>query len=125
MVSLAPGWDLAVERGPDWLFVKLHCARENVWDSPPLADAVWNLLEQHFTHRLVIECDELIVLHSSLISELVRLDKRVAAHGGVLRLCGLTEMNRRVLESCQLSGRFATTGNRAAAVLGERVATRR
>jgi anti-anti-sigma factor len=120
MVSLAPGWDLDVERGPDWLFVKLRCSPENVWDSPPLAETIWKLLEQHFTHRIVIECDELTVMHSEIISEFLRLHKRIAAHGGVMRLCGLSEANRRVLERCRLDNRFPNNSDRAEAVLGNR-----
>ena len=120
MVSLAPGWDLDVERGPDWLFIKVRCATENVWDSPPLADSVWKLLEQHFTYRLVLECEELTVLHSTIIAELMQLEKRIAAQHGVMRLCGLSEGNRRVLERCRLDSRLRNNCDRAEAVLGPR-----
>ncbi|HEX4129936.1 MAG TPA: STAS domain-containing protein [Pirellulales bacterium] len=122
MVTIAPGWELDVERGPDWLFVKLHCAQENVWDSPPLASNIWRLLEQHFTYRLVLECDELAVLHSTIIAELVMLQKRVMAHGGVMRLCGLSEDNRDVLARCRLTTRFPNNFDRAEAVLGSKPA---
>src|ERR1700753_1004839 len=106
MVSICPGWELDVERGPDWLFVKVHCAPENVWDSPPLAGTIWKLLEQHFTRRLVLECDELAVLHSTIIAELIALEKRIAGQGGVMRLCGLSDDNREVLARCRLTTRF-------------------
>src|SRR5437660_668333 len=89
MLPIAPGWNLEVSRGPDWLFVTLHCEPEFGWDPPPLADTLWSLLEQHFTRRLVLECDELPQLNSMLIGELITLNKRLQAGGGVLRLCGL------------------------------------
>ncbi|HWB00391.1 MAG TPA: STAS domain-containing protein [Pirellulales bacterium] len=122
MVSMAPGWSVDVERGPDWLFIKLHCEPENIWDSPPLAAMIGKLLEQHFTYRLVLECDELSVLHSTLIAELIQLHKRIAAHDGVMRLCGLSEDNRAVIERCRLSTRFPNNCDRAEAVLGSRPA---
>ena len=119
MLPMAPGWTLEVERGPDWLIVKLHCLPENVWDAPPLADNVWELMGQHFTHRLVLECQHLPILHTMLIGELLALQRRIAACGGMLRLCGLSAANRAVLETCRLDTRFPCFETRVAAVLGQ------
>lgn len=118
MLQMAPGWNLDVERGPDWLFVRLRCLSENIWDAPPLAETLWSLLEQHFTYRLVLECDEVQWLHTTLLGQLVLLHKRLAMHGGTLRLCGLTPANREVLRSCRLDSRLPTFADRAEAVLG-------
>ena len=120
MLQVAPGWELEVERGPAWLFVKVHCAPESVWDAPPLAEAVGQLLEQHMTYRLVLECDDLPVLHSMLVAELLALQKRVAAHGGMLRVCGLSPENRQVLARCRLESRFPHNCDRTEAVMGSR-----
>jgi anti-anti-sigma regulatory factor len=121
MLQLAPGWNLDVERGPDWLFVRLHCLPDNIWDAPPLAEMLWSLGEQHFTYRLVLECDELQLLHTSLLGQLVLLHKRLAVNGGTLRLCGLSQQNRDVLRSCRLDSRFPVFANRGEAVLGQTV----
>jgi anti-sigma B factor antagonist len=118
MLEIAPGWNLDVERGPDWLFVRLHCEPDNVWDAPPLAETLWRLLEQHFTHRLVIECDEVQLLHTMLLGQLVLLHKRIASRGGALRLTGLSSQNREVLQSCRLDGRLPSFEDRNEAVLG-------
>jgi anti-anti-sigma regulatory factor len=120
MLQLAPGWNLDVERGPDWLFVRLHCLPDNIWDAPPLAEMLWSLGE-HFTYRLVLECDELQLLHTSLLGQLVLLHKRLAVNGGTLRLCGLSQQNRDVLRSCRLDSRFPVFANRGEAVLGQTV----
>ena len=95
MATIAPGWRLEVERGPDWLIVTLDCDHEHEWDSPPLADAVWEILGQ-----------------------LVRLHHRAAAHDGVVRVCGLSERNRDVLRSCRLDGYFPSYHDRAEALFG-------
>ena len=58
MVQIAHGWELDVERGPDWLFVRPHGLSHDPLefveaDSPDLADEVWSLVEKYFTRRLV------------------------------------------------------------------------
>ena len=59
MIEVAPGWSIDATRGPDWLFVRIH-AGDSQWGSADgLADAIWNLLRQHFTNRVVLEMDDL------------------------------------------------------------------
>ncbi|HZZ74172.1 MAG TPA: hypothetical protein VFE24_18195 [Pirellulales bacterium] len=48
MLTIAPGWTLDVERGPDWLFVKVHPPAGDPFDMPPLAESVWSILEQKY-----------------------------------------------------------------------------
>ena len=43
--------------------------------------------------------DEIAVLDSTLIAQLIQLYKRIREHDGVLRLCGLSAYNRRVLHT--------------------------
>lgn len=117
MVLIAQGWNLDVERGPDWLFVRPLCDLEHSELQPPLAEQVWTLLEQNFTHRLVLELEEIPLLHSYLIGQLIWLHKRVTSHGGVMRLSGLSTRNREILRQCQLEGRLPNFGNRCEAVL--------
>lgn len=120
MLPIAPGWNLEVSRGPDWLLVTLHCEPEFSWDPPPLVDTLWSLLEQHFTRRLMLECVELPQLNSMLIGELITLNKKLQAAGGVLRLCGLSEANREMLQIASLDSHFTHGDTRAEAVLGYR-----
>jgi anti-anti-sigma factor len=120
MVQIAEGWELDVDRGPDWLFVRPRFLRNRAADTPPLAEMIWSLLEQNFTTRLVLEMDQVPFLHSYLIGQLVWLHKRIVSHGGLMRISGLSETNQDVLRICQLEGRFPQYINREDAVMGYR-----
>ena len=76
------------------------------WSCPPLAPSVWSLAEQNFTYRVVLDLSPLPILHTALIGQFVHLQKRICTHDGVLRLCGLIDHNRMVLQSCRLDGYF-------------------
>lgn len=118
MLAIAPGWELEVERGPDWLLVKINGLREDAAELPPLADGLWELLGRHFTYRLVLEMDQFNLLNSYLIGQLVKLYKRIEEHDGVMRLCGLSPHNLQVLQTCRLNERFLPYHNREEAVMG-------
>lgn len=119
MLAIAPGWDLEVERGPDWLLVRI-LKQPEAPDAPPLADEVWEQLCRHFTYRLVLELNQIPVLNSHLIGQLVQLYKRIREHDGVIRICGLSAYNRQVLHTCNLDGHFPDYQDRVEAVLGAR-----
>ena len=57
MLTVASGCTLDVERGPDWLLVRIRNL-DRAEPETPLAEQLWALLEQHFTYRLVLELDE-------------------------------------------------------------------
>lgn len=118
MIELAPGWPLKVDRGPDWLFVRLEHPLSNAQQEPPLAERIWDLLRQHFVNRLVLELDEVERLESHLVGQLVLLHKRIHTHGGKMRVCGLSPGNQRVLEISRLAERFPNFADREAAVAG-------
>jgi anti-anti-sigma factor len=118
MLALAPGWNLSVDRGPDWLIVKIHGVEEGKDSSPPLAERIWELLEQHLTHRLVLNLDEIPVLTSHLIGQLIDLYRRIIECDGVMRLCGLSAYNRRVIHTCRLDDRFPSYDDLHEAVHG-------
>ena len=120
MIHIAQGWDLDVERGPDWLFVRPHMATDDASDTPPLAEQVWALLEQNFSHRLVLELDRLEFLPSYMIGQLVWLYKRIHTHGGMMRICGLSPANRDVLRLSRLQEHFPFYADREQAVMGHR-----
>ena len=119
MLVLAPGWECEVERGPDWLFLRLARVDDsNAAYLVPLAERVWEALGQHQTYRLVLELGELRLLHSYLIGQLLLLARRVHGAGGVLRISELSESNRQVLLMCRLEGLLPVYPNRWDAVRG-------
>lgn len=118
LLELAPGWTLDVERGPDWLIVKLNCSSAESWDSPALAERLWSLLEQHFTYRLVLDLSDVPLLSSSLLGQLVMLNRRVTRHNGVLRLCGICEQHRETLRISRLDHALPSFESTRAAVQG-------
>ncbi len=120
MIDVESSWQFDVDRGPDWLFVKVRCTSDQFDDETPLAEHVWNLLQQHFTYRVVLELDQAPVLYSWLVGQLVLLHKRVHTHGGILRLCGVSDSNQSVLQACRLGDRFPQYANRQEAVYGFR-----
>ena len=120
MTQVAGEWQLEVDRGPDWLFVRLHPPIDSDME-PDLAGAVWDLLEKHFTYRVVLEMHDVDQLSSHLIGQLILLQKRVHQHGGVLRLCGLCEHAIESLHLCRLDGGLPNYRDREEAVLGPRM----
>jgi anti-anti-sigma factor len=119
MVQTDVGWRFDVDRGPDWVFVRLHQDDSNL-ESDSLADKLWAVLEQSFTYRLVLELDEVPILQSYLIAQLVLISKRINSHGGLLRLCGLSPANQEVIRMCRLDGCLPHFFNRGDAVMGHR-----
>jgi anti-anti-sigma regulatory factor len=120
MLATAQSWSVRIDRGPDWLFARLSAPSDHNGDYSNLAEHLWNVLEQHFVYRLVLEFDELPMLPSALIGQLVLLHKRLHMRNGMLRLCGLTDEQRQALEACRLESRFPHYTNREAAVMGHR-----
>jgi anti-anti-sigma factor len=116
------GWDFEVDRGPDWLFIRPRRLSGVDGNLPGcaanFAEQVWTLLEQQFTHRLVLEVSEIDRLNSELIGQLVWLHKRIHTHDGLMRVCGLTEAHEDVLHACRLSGHFPRYETREDAVMG-------
>jgi anti-anti-sigma factor len=112
------GWDFEVERGPDWLFVRPRLQSSSAADSRDFAEQVWALLEQHLTHRLVLELGGVELIDSSLVGQLVRLYKRIHSHEGMMRVCELSPTNESVLRACRLDGHFPQYRNREDAVMG-------
>ncbi|ADB14710.1 hypothetical protein Psta_0013 [Pirellula staleyi DSM 6068] len=120
MVQLAPGWSMELDRGPDWLFVRVIATRQGDTGEIALADAVWDSLEQAFTHRLVLELDDLVLLRSWMVGQLVLLHKRVTTKEGTMRIAGLSDANQLVLRMMRLEERFPQYQSRSDAVMGHR-----
>jgi len=118
MLATAPGCELDVERGPDWLLVKVKSLDCDSTNPPPLADEVWSLSQRHFVYRVVLDLHGVEILNSCLIGQLILLYKRIREHDGVMRLCGLSPYNRRVMDTCRLSDCFVCYASARDAVMG-------
>jgi hypothetical protein len=122
MTVLATTWKLDVRRGPGWLLVKVGRWEDESPDMPPLAEPLWAILEQHFNYRLVLELDEIPSLTGEFLDQLLVLKERILEHDGVLRLCGLSPRNQRVLRRRGLDGRLACYRDVEEAVMGSSAA---
>jgi anti-anti-sigma factor len=118
MLTLAPGWELAVERGPDWLIVTVTGSESDKDDSPPLADRIWSLMNQHLTHRLALDLSGIPVLTSHFVGQLIDLYRRIRQQDGVMRICGLSAYNCSVLHTCHLDDRLPSYDDLHEAVHG-------
>ena len=120
LLELTSEWSLEIDRGPDWLFIRLSPPPSGEIGEASIAEMVWKNLEQCFCYRVVLELDQVDYLRSWIIGELVRLHKRVTTQGGMLRLCGVSKNAETVLRICQLGDRFPAYRNRNDAVMGYR-----
>lgn len=114
----APGVRLQSERGPGALVVRileLELDAEGVHD---LAMLIWELMERQFSYRLILEMDRVDVLRSVLIGQLLVLYSRIHEHDGLIRVCGLSDYNREVIQQCRLDSHFPLYASRAEAALG-------
>jgi len=119
-LELSTGWEIEVDRGPGWLFVHIDEPEGGMTAHGDLAEALWELLEQNFSRRLVVELDGLTILPSHLVGQLVMLHKRITTKGGIMRLCGLSAQCEQVLRLHRLADRLFPYRNREEAVLGVR-----
>lgn len=120
LLEVAPQWAVEIDRGPDWLFIRLRPPQGADAGEFPLAETIWEKLEQSFCHRVVLELNEVTFLRSWLVGELVKLHKRLVGRGGMMRLCGLSAANQDVLRTCRLADRFPAYRNRTDAIMGHR-----
>ncbi|HYO23983.1 MAG TPA: STAS domain-containing protein [Lacipirellulaceae bacterium] len=117
MDEVSEDWGVEVERGPDWVFVRLRPGTQEPVD---VADRVWKLADRHFVYRLVLEMDQLDAIPSRLLGQLVTLQKRVLQRRGALRLCGLSEQCAEAIHFCRLDQALPNYSSREDAVLGQR-----
>jgi anti-anti-sigma regulatory factor len=117
MPTTVLAWELTVDRGPDSLWVKVNNP-EVPSEPPPLADQLCSLLERHFTYRLVLDLSDVQTLDRKLLSELLRLQRRIRHHNGLMRFCGLSPSCQRLLKSHGLNDRFPSYCSLEDAVMG-------
>ncbi|MCH2118736.1 MAG: hypothetical protein MK161_13650 [Pirellulales bacterium] len=119
MKSVTEGLDLDVDRGPNWLFVKLQPSRRAVPESPHVADEVWSISKRHFVYRLVLDLEQLESFPEGMMGQIALLQERLVRQGGALRLCGLSPACEAVVQECQLDKALPNHASREDAVLGE------
>jgi anti-anti-sigma factor len=120
VLDVVPGWTMDLDRGPDWLFVRLRPPSHGDTSEVRLAETLWQMMEQSFNQRIVLEMNEVWLLRSWMVGELVKLHKRVVSGGGTLRLCGMNDANQEVLQIARLDDRFPQYRTRGEAVMGHR-----
>jgi anti-anti-sigma factor len=113
-------WDLDLQRGPDCLLIKVMDPIEEGADPAELSDRIWSLLEQQFTYRVVIDLAEIDHLGSHMVGQLVHLAQQVAAHGGLMRLCGLSSWDQESLRRCGLNSVLPAYPHREDAIFSDR-----
>jgi anti-anti-sigma factor len=112
------GLELNVDRGPNWLFVKLRSKQPTRTEVPQIADKLWSISSRHFIYRLVLELENLEEMPSGMMSQLVLLQERLAQCGGALRICGLSPECEETIHSCHLDSALPNHPSREAAVMG-------
>ena len=116
---LVDGLNLTVDRGPNWLFVKLRPSRNWTEALPQLADEMWSIASRHFIYRLVLELEELKTLPAGLLEQLVLLQDRLADCDGALRICGLSAKCAQALCDAGLDAALPNHLTRDAAIHGD------
>jgi anti-anti-sigma factor len=121
MLTEAPsGWSFAIDRGPDWLFVRVVGPDDGDSNANHLGETIWQFMQQQFARRVVLDLSGLRLLRSVVVGQLVQLHKRVYTHGGLMRLAGLSDANYDVLVACRLHERFPHYRTPTDAVMGYR-----
>jgi anti-anti-sigma regulatory factor len=108
------GWDIAVERGPDWLFLRLERGGGQGMQRP-LADQLMQLIRVNHAHRVVVEFDGVDPLDDALVDAIAVVGSRVRDEGGLIRVCGLSAGGVRRLESSDQAGDIPHFESRSAA----------
>lgn len=121
VVHINQGYKLSVDRGPNWLFVKLRPKRSFADEISQLADELWLIASRHFIYRVVLELQELDFMPPGLTAQLVLLQERLAQCGGALRICGLSDECAEVLSESQLEAALPNHATRESAVLGDEI----
>lgn len=117
-VHVVDGLKLNVERGPNWLFVKLRTKQRPLVEVPQFAEKLWSIASRHFIYRLVLELEELDELPSGVMGQLIQLQERLSQCGGALRICGLSPECEESLQSFHLTNALPNHASREEAVMG-------
>lgn len=109
------GWDVAVERGPDWLFLRLERGGGSQVQRP-LAERLMQIIRVNHAHRVVLEFDGVEPLDDAILDAIAVVGSRVRDQSGLIRVCGLSAGGVRRLESSDQAGDIPHFESRSAAV---------
>jgi hypothetical protein len=118
MVSIAGGYELDVDRGPNWLFVKVQPTAKPTKQASQIADEIWSISSRHFIYRLVLELDQFDTVPEDLIDQILTLQERLAERGGSLKLCGVSPECEGQIHERHLEESLRIHESRVHAVLG-------
>ncbi|HVT29551.1 MAG TPA: hypothetical protein VHE81_16160 [Lacipirellulaceae bacterium] len=113
------GLELNVDRGPNWLFVKLRSREAPGAEVSQIAEKLWSISSRHFIYRLVLELEDLEELPSGMMGQILMLQERLAQCGGALRICGLSPECEESLHNWHLESALPNHPSREAAVMGK------
>ena len=97
MLATSARCQFEVDRGPDWLLVRVRRLQDDASTSAQFAERLWQLLEQHFTYRLMLELDQIVLLNSTLIGQLIQLQ---SGSGSMTAFCGCAACRRITARCC-------------------------
>lgn len=117
--SAAYKWELHIERGPNWLFIRLPHCPDPLGPVGVLAQSIVDALDQHMVNRLVLELGGVECSCERLTAELQRVDAWLQRRDGVLRICGVPTRYIRQLQRTHFTDRFPLYQDREEAVWGE------
>jgi hypothetical protein len=121
VTHLVDGLKFTVDRGPNWLFVKLRSRRNWLDELPQIADELWSIAERHFIYRIVLELEEIKSLPPGLTQQLVLLHDRLVEFDGALRICGLSTKCAQALCDSGLDAALPNDNTHDAAIHGDSV----
>jgi len=98
-IDLPDGWRATLRPHDPWLEVRLHPGGGVSWG---IADGLWASIDGRGARQVVLDMGEINFFPSALMTELVRLHKRLAVAGGRLRLCCLQDHPHEALHMVRL-----------------------
>lgn len=116
MLTTGSDFRLEVDRGPNWLFVRVEPTSTDC-ELKTLADELWEVAARHFIYRLVVELDAVDQLPQTVVEQLLKLRDRLEAAGGAMRICGLSAPCADSIEHYKLPGSLPNHTSRVSAVL--------
>lgn len=108
------GASITVERGPDWLFVRV--ASGSVAAPGELTTCLWDTIREHGASRVVLELDHVETIDEALGDAIAEIGDRVRDAGGLIRICGLNEPKLSRLRSVAANARIPHFDSRSEAV---------